>query len=258
MGLKLRLILERISSIPFTVLLNYSVIISLVVILGRFAWVFGTMYLPKCLPFGNKREYYSWQGLFVVSWAGMRGSISLAAAFAVPILPNIVNGVNARDLLIFLVFSVIVATLLVQGMTLPWLIRVLKIKERGEREHYDEHLQELSARLKLTKAVLRWLNRYVKEMHEEPHLQDELKLLIQQYRMLEKQLNEQIKSHSNNKIYDEKHYKKVELKKSILILTQITEVERSELLRLWQNNEISYAIKNKLLQQLDYLSKHLT
>lgn len=262
-GLNLRFILERISAISYTTLLNYSVIVILVVILGRFIWVYGTIVLPRYLPFiskfSPKKENYPWQGLFVISWAGIRGSISLAAAFAIPILPNTVEGVNARDLLIFLVFSVIVATLLLQGMTLPWLLKILKLRERGEKEQYCEHLQELTVRLKLAKVVSRWLKQYREERHEELHLCDELKLRMQEYRILKKQLKEQIDSHDDNidGMMLGRHNEKIELKNSVFISTQIIEVERTELLSLWQKNKVSYKVKNKLLQQLDFLSKHL-
>jgi len=251
-GLNLSLILERISPIPLSNLANYSLVIISVVIIGRFIWVYGTMFLSKLLPLRFKRESYSWQGLFVISWAGMRGGVSLAAAVAVPVLPNLISGVNPRDLLIFLVFCVIVATLLIQGMTLPWILKVLKIKERGEKEHYDEHLHELSIRLKLTKVVLRWLRQYRDEMKGDPSLCDELKLHVQQYKIQKKQLIERIESHDQGK----PHIEELELKNELLISMQVIELERAELLRLWQKNEISYAVRNKLLQKLDYLSKH--
>lgn len=257
-GLNLRLILTRISPIPTFTLLSYSAGIILIVILGRFAWIYGSLLFPRYLPYVKRSIAYPWQGLFVVSWAGMRGSISLAAALAVPLLPNMIEGVNARDLIIFLVFSVIVATLLVQGMTLPWLLKILKIKERGEREHYTEHLQELAVRLKLTKTVLRWLKEYREEMEEDKNLCDELNLHAQQYKILKRQLKEQIAQHEKQTTCSVAHDVKIEFKNSILISTQIIEIERSKLLELWQKNKISYTVKNKLTQQLDFLSKHLT
>jgi CPA1 family monovalent cation:H+ antiporter len=84
--------------------------------------------------------------VFVVSWAGMRGAISLAAALALPLAPT---PFPQRDLVIFLTFCVIVATLVGQGLTLPFVVRTL-----GVLEMTGPDAEEGRARLAATEAAL--------------------------------------------------------------------------------------------------------
>jgi CPA1 family monovalent cation:H+ antiporter len=88
----------------------------------------------------------------VLAWAGMRGAVSLAAALALP------AETPQRDLLIFVTFAVILATLVLQGLTLPTVIRRLRVHGDGEEER-----EELRARLAATEAALARLDELVSE-----------------------------------------------------------------------------------------------
>ncbi|GAA4964629.1 Na+/H+ antiporter [Kineococcus glutinatus] len=102
-----------------------------VVVLGRFAWVFPATYLPPLLSrrVRAREGWPPWRGLVVVSWAGMRGVVSLAAAFAVPEVDEAGAPLPGRDLLLFLTFCVIAATLVVQGSTLAAVIRLVGVRQ---------------------------------------------------------------------------------------------------------------------------------
>jgi Na+/H+ antiporter len=255
-GLDLRSILDGISSIATHSLLLYGVAIIATIIVGRFIWVyFAVAHLPRFLfPSIRKKDpQLPWQFPFVVSWAGMRGGISLAAALAVPLLPAVAGSANSRDLLIFLVFCAIAATLLLQGLTLPWLLKAIGISKYGQCEKYTEHLAELSARKKMSKAVLRWLVAYKEKIKEDQKLLDGVKLYIREYRMLRTQLRTRIDGHNNELPHDEKS----EVMDEIFLLSQIIEIERTELLRLWRKEEINLTVRNKLLERLDHRAKHL-
>lgn len=254
-GLDLRFIIDRISSISLSSIFLYSISIILTVIIGRFIWVFPAAYLPRFLfPSIRKKDPYPpWQFVFIVAWAGMRGAISLAAVLAVPVLPFFVDGINPKDLLIFLVFSVIAATLLLQGLTLPWIIKLTGARKFGQKETYDEHVSELNARIKMIKAVLQWLKEYKEEIQDNSKLLDETKLRIREYRMLKNQLQNTLKNHDGNIEHDGKQ----EREQEIFLLTQIIEVERTKLLELWHNDKINLRVRNKLLEQLDHRTKHL-
>jgi monovalent cation/hydrogen antiporter len=104
-----------------------------VVVLSRIVWVFPAIYLPRWLVPGlaDRDPSPPWQTTAVLSWAGMRGVISLAAAAALP------AGVPERSLLIFLTFCTVLGTLLVQGLTLPMLIRRLAVTGGAADEHAD-------------------------------------------------------------------------------------------------------------------------
>src|SRR5205814_7653392 len=96
-----------------------AVVIAIVVILVRFLWVFPATYLPRRLggAFGRSEESPPPRVVTIVGWAGLRGAVSLAAALALPLQ------FAQRDLLIFITFCVIAATLVGQGLTLPLVAR---------------------------------------------------------------------------------------------------------------------------------------
>jgi monovalent cation/hydrogen antiporter len=254
-GLDLRFIIERISAIPTDKIILYTVSVILVVVLGRFVWIFPATYLPQFLfPILRKdNPLPPWQYPFIISWAGMRGGISLAAALAVPSLPSLIDGVNPRDLLVFLVFSVIAVTLLFQGLTLPWLLKALGITAHGEREKHKSHLVELSARLEIISVVLRWLLNYELAVKHDTKLHEEAKLRIKEYKQLKKHLKARIKKHDEEDEYD----LELESQEALFLSQQLIEIERNVVAQLWEQNRIDHLIKAKLILQLDHREKQL-
>lgn len=131
-------------------------IICATVILVRFGWVIPAAYLPYLL--GSRARTHdtlpSWRNVAIISWTGMRGVVSLAAAFALPLaLPN-GRPFPARDYILFLAFSVILVTLVLQGLTLPLLIRKLAVPRDLETDE-----EERLARLQANKAALEWIDK---------------------------------------------------------------------------------------------------
>ena len=141
------------SSIPR--LIWYALLISLAVILIRILWVFPATYLPRLLfkKLCKHDPYPKWQHVTIVAWTGMRGVVSLAAALALPNAKQDGSPFPGRDLILFLTFIVILATLVVQGLSLPPLIRWLGVKDDGSMEK-----EEREARLKANQAALARLN----------------------------------------------------------------------------------------------------
>jgi CPA1 family monovalent cation:H+ antiporter len=140
-GLQLPGILQGLSSIPPDDLIRYGLIVSLAVIVGRFVWVFPATYVPRYLSrkIRERDPYPPVRAVAIVSWAGMRGVVSLAAALALaPEFPQ-------RQLILYLTFCVIVATLVGQGLTLPWLIRRLGVTARGDGLEAEEAHARLAA-----------------------------------------------------------------------------------------------------------------
>ena len=114
-----------------------ATVVSLAVIVARFVWVYPGAYVPRWIDekvFGLPVHYPPWQSVFVVGWTGMRGVVSLAAALALPhFLPN-GREFPARHQILFLTFWVIFVTLVVQGLTLPLVIRWLGVgRERDPK-----------------------------------------------------------------------------------------------------------------------------
>jgi Na+/H+ antiporter len=127
----------------------YGAVVSITVIAVRFLWVFPATYLPGRLWRAVRGPAPAWQMPFLVGWTGMRGAVSLAAALALPLTIDDGGSFPARELIIFLTYSAIFATLVVQGLTLPALIRVLGVEDDGSQEH-----REVKARIKAARAAL--------------------------------------------------------------------------------------------------------
>lgn len=254
-GLNLRFIIARISKMQLESLSYYSIIIITVVIIGRFLWVYASIYFPAFLLSRKHKKLSAppWQYPFVVSWAGMRGGISLAAALAVPALPKTIDNVSSNDLIIFLVFCVITATLLIQGITLPLILRLLGIENHGENEKQEEHINELHARETITNDVIQWLFEYKNQVSTDEELVGEIKFRIKEYKKLKESLL---------RIIDQTEQTTSEAKldsvNEVNLFVQIIEIERASLQKLWDEEKIKHHLRNKLLHELDHRSKQYT
>ena len=126
-GLQLRPIVERLEGYDPSRLALLGAAVAATLIVSRFLWIFLASWLPrKLVPGLAKRDPMPpLSHMTVMSWAGMRGVVSLAAALALPLK------FPARDIIVFLAFCAIFATLVLQGTTLGWLIRKLGIEEEG-------------------------------------------------------------------------------------------------------------------------------
>jgi len=129
-GLQLPMVIGELRGITASVIAISSVAVLATVILVRLVWVFVFAYLPRFL-FKRVREGEpapTPAQVFVVAWAGMRGVVSLAAAFGVPMTTLSGEPFPGRPQLVFLTFVVVIGTLLLHGLTLPWLIRRLGVQ----------------------------------------------------------------------------------------------------------------------------------
>ncbi len=138
-GLQLRSVMEGITEYPTGILVLYGLAVSLVVILVRFIWVVPAAMLPR---FFSKRirqtEAFDASNLVVFGWAGMRGVVSMAAALALPLTLPDGSPFPHRNLIVYLTFCVILSTLVVLGLSLPWVIRKLKIQPHSiAAEEYE-------------------------------------------------------------------------------------------------------------------------
>jgi Na+/H+ antiporter len=150
-GLQLRGIMSALAGVPPARLILYAVAVSLTAIVVRIVWVFTATYLPRLLS-RRLREldpYPGWRNVVVVAWTGMRGVVSLAAAFALPLELRPGEPFPAREMILFLTFSVIVVTLVLQGLALPRLVRLLGLVDPRAIER-----QEREARLRAALAAM--------------------------------------------------------------------------------------------------------
>ncbi len=157
-GLQLRPVLQDLGNRDPARLAAEAAVVLAAVILARIAWVFPAIYLPRWLVRRIRTQDPAprWQATFVLSWAGLRGVISLAAAAA------LTSDVPQRNLLVFLTFTTVLGTLLVQGLTLPRLIRRLRVRAGPEEERADVEAQA-AAQQAASEAGLRRLDELAAE-----------------------------------------------------------------------------------------------
>jgi NhaP-type Na+/H+ or K+/H+ antiporter len=147
-GLEARAVLSAVRGHSLSELTMSGLIVSAALIVARFVWIYPVAYLPRWLVPSIRRKDPSppWQVPFVLSFTGVRGIVSLAAALAIPLQIATGAGFPDRDLILFLTFFVILVTLVGQGLLLPALIRALGLANAGRREHQADAIEEFDAR----------------------------------------------------------------------------------------------------------------
>jgi CPA1 family monovalent cation:H+ antiporter len=145
--------------------------VSIAVVVVRIIWVFIAAYLPRWMSrkIRAKDPYPSWRNVAVVAWTGMRGVDSLAAALAVPLVLQNGAPFPGRNLILLLTFTIIFVTLVVQGLSLPSIIRLLKVVDDGITEK-----EERMARIKANQAAL--ANLEDSRNREDPKLVERLRV----------------------------------------------------------------------------------
>jgi len=150
-GLQLPAIVKGLGEYSLGSAILYGVMISIVAILVRIIWVFPGAYLPRiCFKKIRMREQRPEEKMvFIIGWSGMRGIVSLASALAIPFTLAPETAFPHRNLILFITFVVILVTLVLQGLSLPLLVRWLKLEVQENEEE-----QQLGIRLRLATAVL--------------------------------------------------------------------------------------------------------
>jgi CPA1 family monovalent cation:H+ antiporter len=150
-GLQLPAVVRGVG--PLGPLLLAATAVIATVVLARVVWVFPATYLPRVLfsRVSARDPAPPWQVPAVISWAGMRGVVTLAAASSIPQVTDSGAPFPGRPEIIFLAFCVTVSTLLLHGLTLPWMIRRLGVQSR---ESHQDALSEADAIHAATQAAL--------------------------------------------------------------------------------------------------------
>lgn len=219
-GLQLPTVTEQLGDISVGTAIGYGLAVSLVLIVVRLASTFGaslfTRFMSRFITVADPNP--GWKGPMIFGWSGMRGVVSLAAALSIPLYINQTEPFPHRNLILFITFIVILVTLVLQGLTLPWVIRKVNVGERegsiseeeqekiiqkkiahyslqfleekyGERTLDNEHFNNLKAKLK---TELDYFNRLFEEQGQgtDHSLKDYhniyLELLDEQRRILNK------------------------------------------------------------------------
>jgi len=237
-GLQLHGVVDRLGTVPTGKLVAYAAAVSAAAILIRLVWFFTVPYLIRLLdrrPSQVARRVGP-RGRLVLAWAGTRGAVSLAAALALPLTTDAGAPFPSRDLIIFLTYAVIFATLVIQGLSLPWLIRVLHITRGG-----DEENEEIRARLVATKAALSELDELERE---EWTREDTIERLRAAYQYRKRRFAAQA-----GKIEDDGYEERSIAYQQIVQL--VLAAQREALVRMRNSREISNETMNHVIRDLD-------
>ncbi len=238
-GIQLSDVGEKLASYSLGQLLTWGLFVSAAAILVRFAWVYPVAYLPRWLS-GSLHEHEPKQAnneLAIISWCGMRGIVSLAAALALPVTLPDGSPFPYRDLIIFLTFFVIIVTLVGQGLSLPALIRRLKV---GADWNLKNEQQQVRAAMNA--AALAALDRIIQDEGLPASCADQLRAEIAERMTLAAPEGAE-------------PAQRAELSARLRHAAMLA--ERKELIRLWRENQISDEVMHHLEEVLDYQEARL-
>ena len=235
-GLQLPYVMGQISGMSRLVLVEYGIGFSVVMIGVRMIWVYGESYIAYAIERWMRKieiEKPEPRRLFVIGWGGMRGVLSLAAAVSLPYMRPDGRMFAQRSMIIFLSFCLIVATLVVQGLTLPWLIRGL-----GLSEPFRMKDEEQEARRVLLREALVHLDRKRSRNRDQSAMLGEL---IANYQRRLDAIPAEREDGVQGRVHRER---------SDAILAAL-QVQREALIRLWHEGQIDDEVLRTLQRDLD-------
>jgi monovalent cation/hydrogen antiporter len=245
-GLQLPTIVDGLAGRSAGQVVGYAAIVCGAVIALRNIWQFTMKAVIRTLdrrPSQLARRA-SWRVRVVGGWSGMRGAVSLAAALALPLHTNTGAPFPDRDLIQFITFSLILVTVVGQGLTLPWLIRRLGVIEDGT----EEENEEIKARLVIAKAALD----RVDELEGEEWTRDgTIERVRNLYRFRKRRFAVRA-----GKIEDEDGIEEGSLAYQRM-MHEIYAVQRAELVRLRNSREISADVMRRVERELDLEEQRL-
>lgn len=239
-GLELPEIIQGLGEDTLWTGILYGLIISVLVILLRFFWVFPAAHIPRWLSAQARKDPSpGWQGPLVISWAGMRGVVSLATALSIPVVMGNGQAFPHRSLIILITFVVILVTLVFQGLSLPFLIRLIRLKELDYRT--PEAVEQASIQLKINRLALihlekldgdnAWMQAFRKNLEDE-----------ESYLLLVKERPEESET---RQAFEE-------------VLLEIYGLQRKALFKMRQEKQFSDAILRQMEMQLDINELQIT
>jgi monovalent cation/hydrogen antiporter len=247
-GLQARRLLAGIHDYSTYEIVLSAAVVSAVVIVARFIWIFPATYLPRWLIPSIKRTDPSppWQYPFLLSFAGVRGIVSLAAALAIPFVTNSGAPFPDRDLILFVTFAVILVTLVGQGLLLPTVVRWLGLARAGRRERYADRVEEYKARRQAIEAAIERLD----------HLAVERKLPDDIVRPLRVRQHERLRNIGHRSDGDDGHRSLVRSVDEIEY--ELIAAERDFVNDLYRRGELKDEARRRIELELDLRDAHLT
>jgi Na+/H+ antiporter len=235
-GLQLSDSVERMAHYPAATLAAHGVLLSATAIAVRFAWVYAALYLPGRLGASRRSGQAPPEAeYFIMGWCGMRGIVSLAAALALPAALADGTPFPYRDVIIFFTFVIIAATLVLQGLTLPTLIRRLRVG-------VDWSLQEErgNARNAMSKAAMAAVDELAQAERIAPDLAGRISA----------EFAEKNAAGAATAMTEAQALLARRLRHAAI------EAERQALIRIWRENQVSDDVLREFEEELDYRESH--
>lgn len=246
-GLQARTLIGRIGEYGLPELATSALVVSAVVIVARFVWNYPAAYLPPGLnPWIRRRDAPPpWQWVFAVSFTGIRGIVSLAAALALPLATADGRPFPGRDLILLLTFSVILVTLVGQGLLLPLLIDALGLSNAGRRERAAYRAQEYKARQRGIEAALHRLDSLVRSGRVATDLAERIRAAHQ----------DRLRHVRDRSDGDAHHRKRTETHDDVEL--QMIAAERQEINELFRHGQLNDEERRHIERELDLREAHL-
>ena len=246
-GLQIRTLISGITGYSLHDLVVSALVVCSVVIAARFIWMYPATYLPRWLVPAIARRDPSppWQFPFALAFTGVRGIVSLAAALAIPLMTEDGRLFPDRDLILFLTFSVILVTLVGQGLLLPTVIRALGLENAGVREHRADRIEEFAARRRAVEAAIARLEALGAERQFSKEVLEPLRA----------RHRERLRHVAHRSDGDEKHQKLTETHDEIEFA--LIEAERREINELYRQGQLKDEARRRIERELDLREAHL-
>jgi monovalent cation/hydrogen antiporter len=239
-GLQLPVIADGLGSYTTGELAGYAALLCATVIGARFLFTFTVPYVIRALDRRpEQRARRSSARLRVVSaWAGMRGAVSLAAALSLPLETDAGAALPGRDLILFLTFALILVTVVGQGLTLPYLIRRLGVREDGA----EEAAEESRARYVAARAAL---DRIDELAGEDWTIDDTIERLRKLYEFRQRRVKVQTGKIEDADGIEERSFAYQRL------MHELYTSQRRAVVQLRNDGEISNAVMHRIERELD-------
>jgi hypothetical protein len=247
-GLQARALIAGIHDYSISELVFSAAVVSAVVIASRFIWMYPATYLPRWLfPAIERRDPSPpWQWPFMLAYAGVRGIVSLAAALAIPLTTDNGEAFPRRDLILFVTFSVILVTLVAQGLLMPAVVRWLGLARAGRRERTADRAEEFKARKQAIAAAIEHLDK----MAAERKLPEDI------VRPLRERQRERLKHIEQRSDGDASHKALMQSGDEIEYL--LIAAERDVINDLYRRGELKDEARRRIERELDLRDSHLT
>ena len=243
-GLQLPSVLEHINGHTTGELIGWGALCAGVVIGVRLVWQFTVVYIIRAL---DRREIQrarraSWRVRLVGGWSGMRGSVSLAAALALPATVDSGGDFPSRSLIIYLAFAVIFVTIVGQGLTLGPLIRALNIEDDGAEER-----EEVAARVRVAEAGMARVDELVAEEWVRDETAERVRALLDYRRR-----RFVAAADGDGDEFEDR------TSRYIRLMYEVFDAQREELIALRNSGDISDEVRRRMERELDLEESRLS